>query len=204
MSDVVNILMVGVGGQGVVLASDILAQAAVVAGYDVKKSEIHGMSQRGGPVFSHVRFGARVYSPVIHKGEADVLWSLEKMEILRWAPWARLNAAACYIEHELPPVGVKTYPANLDEEIARVFGGVVRFEDRALRARLSAKLKNTFLIGALSTLIELPVDSFVPAISALVPRGTVEANVTAFELGRELATHQLGESVRTEEATDVG
>ena len=82
MPEVFNVLMVGVGGQGTVLASDILAEAAMNAGLDVKKSEIHGMSQRGGPVFAHVRFGEHVDSPVIGQGEADVLYSLERMELL--------------------------------------------------------------------------------------------------------------------------
>ena len=86
---VFNVLMVGVGGQGIILASDILAEAAMLAGLDAKKSEVHGMSQRGGPVFSHVRFGRAVHSPVIGRGEADVLYSLERMELLRWAAWAR-------------------------------------------------------------------------------------------------------------------
>ena len=83
-----NVLMVGVGGQGIVLASDLLAEAAAIAGHDVKKSEIHGMSRRGGPVFSHVRFGERVHSAVIPEGDADLILAMEPMELLRWTSWA--------------------------------------------------------------------------------------------------------------------
>ena len=86
MSEPFNVLLVGVGGQGVVLASDILTTAAMLAGRDAKKSEIHGMSQRGGPVFAHVLFGDVVHSPVIPKGSADVLLGMERMELLRWRP----------------------------------------------------------------------------------------------------------------------
>ena len=114
---VTNVLMVGVGGQGIVLASDILAEAAAIAGHDVKKSEIHGMSRRGGPVFSHVRFGARVHSAVIPEGAAAVVLAMEPMELLRWAPWAAPGASACYLSTPILPVGVEEYPDDLEAEI---------------------------------------------------------------------------------------
>lgn len=110
MSEVFNALLVGVGGQGIVLSSDILAEAAALSGLDVKKSEIHGMSRRGGPVFSHVRFGAVVHSPVIPTGAADLILAMEPMELLRWAPWAGPGAAACYLAAPILPVGVEEYP----------------------------------------------------------------------------------------------
>ncbi len=165
-----NVLMVGVGGQGVVLASDILAEAALRAGLDVKKSEIHGMSQRGGAVFSHVRFGERVHSPMIPQGEADVLYALERMELLRWAEWARPGAVACYLAQSTLPAGVSSYPPGIDEEIDRLFGSVVRIDPRAIRDRVSPK-----------------VEAFLDAIDRLSPDGTAGVNREGFRIGRDLA-----------------
>jgi indolepyruvate ferredoxin oxidoreductase beta subunit len=191
-SEVVNVLMVGVGGQGIVLASDLLAEAALIAGLDVKKSEIHGMSQRGGPVFSHVRFGpGRVQSPTIPQGEADVIYALERMELLRWAAWARPGGAACYFAQDMYPAGVSAYPEGLDEEIASRFGPVVRFDPRELRDRVSPKVKNTALLGAMSTLIPLDPGCYVAAMPRLCPPGTADVNAAAFELGRQLAQERL-------------
>nr|NLI49255.1 indolepyruvate oxidoreductase subunit beta [Propionibacterium sp.] len=189
---VFNVLMVGVGGQGIILASDILAEAAMLAGLDAKKSEVHGMSQRGGPVFSHVRFGAEVHSPVIGMGEADVLYSLERMELLRWAPWARPGATAIYADTDLPPGALTAYPPGLDDEIAARFGQVVRFDMRELRSRINPKAKNTVLLGAVSVLTPLPLDAYVRAITALVPAGTADANLAGFEVGRRIALAALG------------
>ena len=188
---VFNVLMVGVGGQGIILASDILAEAAMLAGLDAKKSEVHGMSQRGGPVFSHVRFGRAVHSPVIGRGEADVLYSLERMELLRWAAWARPGATAIYADTDLPPGGLDAYPAGIDDEIAARFGHVVRFDMRDLRSRINPKAKNTVLLGALSVLTPLPLAAYVQAITALVPPGTADANLAGFEVGREVARAAL-------------
>jgi len=191
MTEPFNVLMVGVGGQGVVLASNILSEAAMRAGLDVKKSEIHGMSQRGGPVFSHVRFGERVHSPVIPKGEADVIYSLERMELLRWATWARPGAVACYLAQNTLPFGVKAYPEGLDEEIARLFGTVIRVDPRALRDRISPKVKNTVLLGAVSVFAALPPECYHEVIPGLCPDGTAEVNWQGFEIGREVAAEQL-------------
>ena len=191
-TDVVNVLMVGVGGQGIVLASDLLAEAALVAGLDVKKSEIHGMSQRGGPVFSHVRFSSRpVHSPTIPQGQADVIYALERMELLRWAAWARPGGAACYFAQDLLPAGVSAYPDGVDEEIDRVFGTVVRFDPRDLRDRVSPKVKNTALLGAVSALIPLDPDCYGVAMERLCPAGTADVNGAAFRLGADLARAQL-------------
>ncbi len=187
-----NVLMVGVGGQGIVLASDILGDAAVAAGLDAKKSEIHGMSQRGGPVFSHVRFGpSPVHSPTIPQGEAHVIYALERMELLRWAAWARPDAVAVYVDHDIMPLGVSEYPQGVDEEIGRLFARVVRFEARALRRLISPKVLNTALLGAVSVLAPLDVEHYAGAIERHCPAGTGPANLTGFETGRALAREQL-------------
>ncbi|HZK04296.1 MAG TPA: indolepyruvate oxidoreductase subunit beta [Actinomycetaceae bacterium] len=193
MTAPVNVLMVGVGGQGVVLASDILAEAALAAGFDVKKSEIHGMSQRGGSVFSHVRFGAQVHSPMIPQGEADVLYGLERMELLRWATWARPGAVACYLAQDTVPTGAAKYPKDVDEEIARLFSTVVRIDPKEIRSRISPKVKNTVLLGAVSAFTpDVPGEQYLGVIPGLCPDGTAEVNQTGFRIGRELALEQLG------------
>lgn len=198
MSAVFNVLMVGVGGQGIVLASDILAEAAALSGQDVKKSEIHGMSRRGGPVFSHVRFGERVFAPVIDEGQADVILSMEPMELLRWSHWARPGAAACYFAEPILPVGVEEYPSNLAAEIGRLFPQVVRIELAAIRRSVPLKVRNTALLGAASVFFPLEVEHLQQALKVMSPRGSYEANQAAFDAGRELANQQLRESADVE------
>jgi len=198
MSGVFNVLMVGVGGQGIVLASDVLAEAAALAGMDVKKSEIHGMSRRGGPVFSHVRFGERVYSAVIDHGQADVVLAMEPMELVRWSRWARPGAAACYLAEPILPVGVSQYPDGLEAEISRLFGRGVRVELSAIRRSVPLKVRNTALLGATSVFFDLGPEYLQQALKALSPRGSYEANQAAFDLGRELATAQLMEAADVE------
>jgi indolepyruvate ferredoxin oxidoreductase, beta subunit len=198
VTEMTNVLIVGVGGQGIVLASDVLAEAAAIAGYDVKKSEIHGMSRRGGPVFSHVRFGERVHSAVIPEGDADVILAMEPMELLRWTSWAGVGAAACYLAAPILPVGVDAYPEGLEADIARLFPRVVRVELASIRRSVPMKVRNTALLGAASVFIPLAVDHFAAALQELSPRGTYEANQAAFDTGRALAAEQLRESADVE------
>lgn len=198
MSEVFNVLMVGVGGQGIVLASDVLAEAAASAGMDVKKSEIHGMSRRGGPVFSHVRFGKKVFSPVIDEGQADVVLAMEPMELLRWASWCRPEAKACYLAEPILPVGVAEYPPGVAEEISRSFSDVVRVELAAIRRSVPLKVRNTALLGAASVFLPLDRQYLHQALEALSPRGSYEANQVAFDTGRELAQGQLKEAANVE------
>jgi len=121
-----NILMVGVGGQGIVTSSDILTRAAMEAGQDAKKSEIHGMSQRGGSVFSHIRFGPRISSPVIPEGGADILFSLEQLETLRWLAYASADSTVICASAQISPAGVESYPSGVLEEIRRAAVYTVR------------------------------------------------------------------------------
>ena len=124
----INFLVVGVGGQGALLASTVLAETGVRAGFDVKKAEVHGMSQRGGSVNSHVRWGQQVLSPVIGKGEVDVLLALEKLEALRYVPWLRQDGIAFLGEFKIPPLTVSSgqdhYPE--DDEIKDVLEQITR------------------------------------------------------------------------------
>lgn len=198
MTEMTNVLMVGVGGQGIVLASDLLAEAAAIAGHDVKKSEINGMSRRGGPVFSHVRFGERVHSAVIPEGDADVILAMEPMELLRWTSWAAAGAAACYLAAPILPVGVDAYPEGLEADIASLFPRLVRVELASIRRSVPMKVRNTALLGATSVFIPLAPEHFAAALRALSPRGTYEINQAAFDTGRALAVEQRREPADVE------
>ena len=188
MSDAFNVLMVGVGGQGIVLASDILAEAALADGLDVKKSEIHGMAVRGGPVFSHVRFGKKVHAPVISAGEADVIFALERMEVLRWCEWGGPDCTVCYLDETILPTGETVYPEGISGEIDRLFSRVVRIDPRGLKqAGISKKAENTALLGSLSTVVPLSLDSLLYALKQRCPKDSIPLNLQAFEKGLELA-----------------
>jgi indolepyruvate ferredoxin oxidoreductase beta subunit len=180
-----NILMVGVGGQGIILASDILAAAALASGHDAKKSEIHGMSQRGGSVSSHVRFGKKIHSPVIGEGGADVILSLELMETLRWVEFTHAGTEFIVSREKILPANVAEYPAGVEEEIRRLSSGA-RFLDPAALAEKTGdrKFVNVALCGVLSSRLPLSEDAWHEAIEVLAPRGTAEANWRAFRIGR--------------------
>ncbi len=182
-----NILMAGVGGQGIILASDVLAAAALEAGFDAKKSEIHGMSQRGGSVTSHVRFGRTVHSPVIEEGGADVLLSLELMETLRWLPFAHAGTGLIVSTEKILPANVAEYPAGIEEEIRALVPGARFIDPAALAQKIGdKKYVNVALCGVLAGRLELPEAVWRRAVEAHVPRGTAEANWRAFCIGRDL------------------
>ncbi len=187
-----NFLVVGVGGQGALLASNVLAEVGVRAGFDVKKAEVHGMSQRGGSVNSHVRWGEDVKSPTIAKGETDVLFSLEKLESLRYISSLRQGGIALVGESVIPPLtvssGEDSYP--VDEEIARVFEQVtdnfhfIPTQTLAKEAGTS-RAHNVVLLGALSSFIDdVPEEIWLEVIAERVPKKYVEVNQAAFRAGR--------------------
>jgi len=180
-----NVFICGVGGQGILLASEILSELALSKGLDVKKSEVHGMAQRGGSVVSHVRFGPKVYSPVIADGEADILVSFEKLEALRWlhalAPGGKLVVNA----QEITPSGLETYPENVDRELDS--RAPERHTIEALSLAMQAghpRAVNTVMLGAFSNFLPFTVEEWRAAIEKRVPPKTVDINVKAFELGR--------------------
>ncbi len=194
MRCVFNVLMVGVGGQGILLASDILCRVAMLEGHDVKKSEVHGMSQRGGAVFSHVRFGDKIDSPVIPRGEAHVIFSLETLETLRWADYAAPDGLALYLRNRILPSGTDHYPEAVDEEIERAFARVVRIDTDSIRSRLDTrKVDNTVLLGALSEIVPLKEESFLWALDEAIPDATLDLNQSAFALGKALARKRPSE-----------
>jgi len=186
---VTNILLAGVGGQGILLASEVLSEVMMLAGYDVKKNEIHGMSQRGGSVVSHVRFGKEVFSPIIPEGEADVLFGFELLETYRYLPLLAEHGSVIVNRLRLMPpsvsIGQQTYPENLEERIQRqvkrshIVDGLVL----ALQAG-DARTINTVLLGALSTMFNVDEKLWSEALEKMVPPKTLEINLKAFELGK--------------------
>ncbi|HWP51103.1 MAG TPA: indolepyruvate oxidoreductase subunit beta [Clostridia bacterium] len=191
MREVKSVLLVGVGGQGTILAAKLLTLGLVEAGYDVKMSEIHGMSQRGGSVSSQVRYGTRVLSPVIELGGADVLVSFEKMEALRWLEYLKLNGEIIVNDYEIPsmPVlsGLVEYPGGVIEELcARARTIVIDAAEEAEKLG-SAKAMNIVLLGAAVRLLGLEHIDWTTIIKDNVKSQFVELNLMAFESGKALA-----------------
>lgn len=187
-----NILLVGVGGQGILVASEIISEALMLAGYDVKKSEIHGMAQRGGSVVSHVRFGSRVYSPIIPEGEADFLLGYELLETYRYLPLLKNSGKVVVNNLKINPPSVSTgqqdYPEGIAEKIKDFCPASVLVDGLALAKQAgSVKTANTVLIGALSKLAGVDKHYWLTAIERMVPGKTLEINKKAFELGRGCA-----------------
>lgn len=192
MSTVTNILMVGVGGQGTLLASEILSEVLKEAGFDVKKSEIHGMSQRGGSVVSHVRFGKEVHSPIIPEGEADILLGFELLESYRYLPLLKKGCKLVVNHLKINPSIVSTggepYPAGLEEKIRQRFPDCILLDGEKLAESAgNAKAANTVLIGALSKQLHIDEKYWLAAIEKMVPAKALEINRKAFYLGREAA-----------------
>ncbi len=187
MNKIKNILMVGVGGQGIITASDILSEAALLDGHDVKKSEIHGMSQRGGSVFSHVRYGEKVYSPTIKTGEADILLSLEVIETVRWLVYANKSTKVILSETRIQPQTVKEYPEGVIESLKKEFKDFFLVNPIEINKQNGDnKVLNTTLLGILSNLLDISDSSWEKAMEKLVPNGTYESNLAAFRLGKKL------------------
>ena len=191
MSENKNILLCGVGGQGTILASKILSYALVEAGYDVKMSEIHGMSQRGGSVTTQVRYGKKVYSPVIDKGEADCILSFEKLEAERWIEYLKVGGQIITNTQEVDPMPVITgaaeYPADIVKKLEEA-GAKVDAKDFLSIAEEagSSKAVNIVLMGRLSEYFDdIPYEDWSAAIDAIVPEKFRELNHKAFDLGRQ-------------------
>lgn len=187
-----NIMIVGVGGQGTLLASKLLGYVLMQQGYDVKVSEVHGMSQRGGSVVTYVRYGEKVYSPVIDKGEADIILSFEKLEAARWIEYLKKDGQMIMNTQEMEPMPVITgqaeYPDNLVEKM-RAAGAKIDAGDFLSTAEQagSSKAVNIALIGRLSNYFpEISEEEWRHAIEAVVPEKFRELNCRAFELGRQL------------------
>ena len=184
-----NIMIVGVGGQGSLLASKLLGHLLMQQGYDVKVSEVHGMSQRGGSVVTYVRYGDRVASPVIDQGEADFIVSFELLEAARWMPFLRPGGQIVTSTQQIDPMPVVTgaaeYPENLVEKMKAAGAKVDALDCLSLAKQAgSSKAVNIVLMGRLSHYFDLPEDAWQKAMEAMVPPKFLEVNKKAFALGK--------------------
>jgi indolepyruvate ferredoxin oxidoreductase beta subunit len=186
-----NVFLAGVGGQGILLASEVLCEAFLLSGYDVKKSEVHGMAQRGGAVTTHLRYGEKVRSPLIEPGTADLLIAFEKMEALRFAHYLSPAGAALVNAQEILPPSVATgkerYPERIEDRLREFTPNL--FVVDALAAALSlheVRAVNIVMVGAASRFLPLPEAACVDALRAALPAKIVEVNVKAFRAGRGL------------------
>ena len=185
-----NIMIVGVGGQGTLLASRILGNAVIRQGYDVKVSEVHGMSQRGGSVVTYVKFGDAVHSPIIDKGEADIILAFEALEAYRALPWLKKGGKMIVNDQKINPLPVITGAAEYPEGILEKLGALVDLTSvDALKLAISAgnaKAVNVVLIGVMAKNTEIPYEEWLETIKATVPAKFLEANLKAFDLGYHL------------------
>ncbi len=194
MSDnnrVYNVLIVGVGGQGIILVSDVLARVAARYGYDVKKNEIHGMAQRGGSVSSHVRFGKNVNSPIIKQGDADVLISFEQMETIRYFPLLAEDGGVIVNDHKiLPPAvftGKQDYPSGIVDKIKERVPKTVLMDGIKLAEELgNPRVLNVIFLGALSNYLDIPEETYLEVLKEYLKPKLVEINLKAFAVGRAL------------------
>jgi len=187
--NVFNILIAGVGGQGVLLTSKIIAEAALLAGLDVKQSEVHGMAQRGGSVLSQVRLGARVFSPIVSEGDADLLIGFEPLETARYLHFLREGGAVVYNTRSIGTIGVsigkEEYPADIHETVKKHAAKVLPFDATNVAVEVGEKRAvNLVLLGASLRLLPLDAGVVDQAITNSVPKKALEINRKAFRAGK--------------------
>jgi indolepyruvate ferredoxin oxidoreductase beta subunit len=187
-----DILVTGVGGQGVVLASDIIGETALAAGYDVKKTDTLGMAQRGGSVVSHVRLGEKVWSPLIKEGEVDLLLAFEKLEAARWSYYLRPGATVIINNYEQPPLSVslgqENYPGDKDivKELKRRTGKVYFIDgNRKAKELGNTRTVNILMLGCFSQFAPMDIKVWKDCITQRMPENIREINLKAFEVGRK-------------------
>ncbi|MEO0156967.1 MAG: indolepyruvate oxidoreductase subunit beta [candidate division WOR-3 bacterium] len=184
---ITSIIICGVGGQGILLSSDILCTAAFLVGHDVKKSEIHGMAQRGGSVITHARFGKKVYSPLVEEGTADFILAFEKLEALRYSYFLKEKGTIIVNDLEFPPMSVlageKEYPKNIIDSLKKIsMVHLVPAQEIALKLG-NVRVANVVLLGSLAKFLFFPKEVWIEAIKANVKPQYHELNIKAFEMG---------------------
>ena len=192
MSDVKSCLLVGVGGQGAILTAKVLVNGLMKAGYDVKMSEVHGMSQRGGSVSTQVRWGSKVYGPVFGRGEADIMVALEKMEAVRYAEFLKPSGVVVINDYAIKSTtiasGAETYPEGCIEAMARHFKTIaIPASDIALELG-NPKCMNVVLFGAMCDSLGCPNIDWEQIVAETVPAKVKDLNLQAFRAGREAAS----------------
>lgn len=192
MNQVESVILAGVGGQGILLASNILARTALLAGHDVKTNEVHGMAQRGGSVVAEIRYGRRVHSPLIEPGAARAIASLEQIEALRYAHYLMPGGVAVVARIKLVPTtvssGTGAYPGDIGDRLSRAFPNL-RCIDAAAAAEKAGnpRTNNLVVLGALSACLDFPGTLWEKAIGECVKAEFRDMNITAFNLGRGMA-----------------
>jgi indolepyruvate ferredoxin oxidoreductase beta subunit len=193
VNKVYSLMFAGVGGQGSLLVAELTSIAATHAGFDIKQTEVHGVSQRGGSVETHVRFGAKVYSPIVTPGEADAVIALEKLEALRFAHFVEpANGTILVNEYEIIPGSVsgasEIYPHETIEYLrAKGLNLVTLPASQIARDLGDARMANVVMIGALSTLLPIPQGSWQKSLHVRLPARFLEGNLSAFESGKKAA-----------------
>ena len=182
-----NIMIVGVGGQGTRLASRILGNAVILAGHDVKVSEVHGMSQRGGSVVTYVKYGEAVHSPIIDKGEADIILAFERLEAYRALPWLKKGGKIIVNDQKINPMPVITgameYPEGIIEKLSEK-ADVTALDALSLAEKAgSIKAVNVVLIGVMAKNTDIEHDKWIETVKSTVPPKFLDINIKAFELG---------------------
>lgn len=190
MTDCKNIMIVGVGGQGTLLASRILGNVIIAQGFDVKVSEVHGMSQRGGSVVTYVKYAKKVAAPIIDKGEADIILAFERLEALRALPYLKKGGKMIVNDRAISPMPVITGAAEYPEGIIatlRANADVVALDALDLAEKAgSIKAVNVVLIGVLAKSTDIPYEAWIETIKSTVPEKFLDVNLKAFELGYNL------------------
>lgn len=193
MNEKGNILFCGVGGQGILLASEVTSYSLLAAGMEVRKSEVHGMAQRGGSVTAHLRFGSKVYSPLISPGEADIVVAFEMLEAARYLPFMHTKSIAIVNTHRIYPPAVATgkipYPENVLDEL-RSRDIKVKTLDAFEIARSVGEIRavNIVMVGVLSSYLPVDENVFLDVLLERIPPKFRDANIRAFEQGRKVAT----------------
>ena len=183
-----SIMIVGVGGQGTLLSSRLLGAVLTTKGYDVKVSEVHGMSQRGGSVVTYVKYGDEVYSPIIEKGEADYILSFEQLEAARWLPYLKQGGKLIVNTQKIDPmpvvIGAAEYPQGVIEAISATGTDITSIDALSLAVEAgSSKAVNVVLMVVLASKTDIAYDTWVEAVKATVPAKFLELNLKAFDLG---------------------
>ncbi|MBR4893305.1 MAG: indolepyruvate oxidoreductase subunit beta [Clostridia bacterium] len=182
-----NIMIVGVGGQGTLLASRILGNTVIEEGYDVKVSEVHGMSQRGGSVVTYVKYGEKVYSPIIDRGEADIILAFELLEAYRALPYLKKGGKMIVNTQSIDPMpvitGVAKYPENIVEKLSAEIDVLPIDALKLAKEAGNIKAVNVVLIGVMAKSTDIPYEKWVEIIKKTVPEKFLQVNLKAFDLG---------------------
>jgi len=196
MDKVMNLFLCGVGGQGILLASEVISSACMQGGFDVKQSEVHGMAQRGGSVISHIRFGKKVYSPLIEAGDADIVVSFEMLEALRYLPYMNSRTRVIVNTQKILPApvatGMDTYPADVLDQLNQRNLSVFPMDAFTIAQTIGeTRAVNMVLVGALSAFLPLTEDIFRQVIEKRIPEKIRKVNVDAFLKGKEILQGML-------------